>query len=119
MLQTQTDSQTRGSSGPSTSAANGVNGANGSQPNDANGGSVEEEGEEEEEISPARLSLFQTTMGQLMSSNEELFENDTADLTALVEAINERVREGRRGEAFERAEAVKALVSMDGRNMIM
>jgi DNA replication licensing factor MCM3 len=48
--------------------------------------------------------------------NTELFEDDSAQLDDLIEAVNEKV--GRR-ERFDKAEAKKALRWMDEKNMIM
>lgn len=65
-------------------------------------------------ISDERVNVFRRAMGQLMDS--ELFEDDAAQLDPLIEAVNAKV--GRRN-AFETAEAVRALKVMDERNMIM
>ncbi|KAI9816225.1 MAG: MCM DNA helicase complex subunit [Pycnora praestabilis] len=64
-------------------------------------------------ISPARLQIFQTALGQLI--NGPLFANDAADLEPLIQAVNARVP----GEAFEEGEAKKALVEMTEMNKIM
>jgi DNA replication licensing factor MCM3 len=69
---------------------------------------------DDEPISAARVNVFRTTMGQLM--NTEVFEDDSAQLDDLVEAVNEKV--GRR-DRFEKTEAKKALRWMDEKNMIM
>jgi DNA replication licensing factor MCM3 len=69
---------------------------------------------EDEPISAARVNVFRTAMGQLM--NTDLFEDDSAQLDDLINAVNEKV--GRR-ERFEKAEAKKALKWMDEKNMIM
>ena len=87
-------------------------------------------------ITRDRLALFQSTMGQLM--NTSVFENDTADFTVLVAAINRRIEEARAGggagsrtgagagagagratRVFDAAEAKAALEEMDRANKIM
>ncbi|KAI8960745.1 MCM-domain-containing protein [Daldinia sp. FL1419] len=66
-------------------------------------------------ITPERLSAFRTALGQLL--NTELFEDDSADVARVIEAVNKRI-EGREA-AFSREEAVKALKKMDDANQIM
>ncbi|KAF7915378.1 hypothetical protein EAE99_010151 [Botrytis elliptica] len=88
-----------------------------------------EKGDEEEElaagtaalnvltgITPNRLQVFRTTMGQMM--NTSLFEDDSAEVNAIIEAVNRRIGGGA-GGSFEREEAVAALRAMDERNDIM
>ena len=65
-------------------------------------------------ISPDRLRLFQSTLGQLMLT--PLFENDAADVDALVAAVNARLSGG---ATFPRPEAEKALEAMGEKNMLM
>lgn len=66
-------------------------------------------------ITPARLTAFQTALGQII--NSPLFDNDMAELEPLIAAVNGRLARGQ--EAFERSEAVRALEIMDERNLIM
>ncbi|KAI9883082.1 MAG: hypothetical protein M1823_005154 [Watsoniomyces obsoletus] len=94
MLQTQTESQDRTDSHPST----------GPPPPPA------------VTITPARLNLFQTTLGQLI--NTALFTDETANLEELLEAINGRARNAGQ-PIFEREEGVRALEIMDEQNKIM
>jgi len=67
-------------------------------------------------ITPARFQVFRTTLGQLL--NTPLFEDDSAEVDAIVGAVN-RVIGGNAGGAFERAEAVAALRKMDEANNVM
>ena len=57
--------------------------------------------------------MFRTAMGQLV--NTRVFENESAEVGALVEAVNERVE----GGEFGLVEAGKALRGMGERNEIM
>ncbi|PQE31225.1 MCM2 3 5 family protein [Rutstroemia sp. NJR-2017a WRK4] len=66
-------------------------------------------------ITPDRLSVFRTALGQLMQT--ALFEDDSANVDAIVEAVNRKVRGAAGG--FERAEAVAALKKMDEHNDVM
>lgn len=66
-------------------------------------------------ITPERLAMFRTALGQLL--NTDLFDDDSADVDEVITAVNRRV-EGR-GDAFSREEAVKALKKMDEANQIM
>ena len=70
-------------------------------------------------IAPARLTSFVAIMGQLI--NTPLFVDDTAELGALIEAVNRRVvaNTSRDDDVFDRDEAVKALEVMDEQNKIM
>lgn len=98
----------------------------GTETQDAEGEEEEEEEEQDEladgaaglsldnPISDERVNVFRRVMGQLMDT--ELFEDDSAGLGPLIEAVNAKVG-GR--NAFSREEAVKALKVMDERNMIM
>ncbi|CAF3503496.1 hypothetical protein SNK03_002201 [Fusarium graminearum] len=65
-------------------------------------------------ISTQRLTTFRTTLGQLL--NTDLFDDDTAEVDAVIEAVNSKV--GRRN-AFDKGEAVKALQKMNEANQIM
>ena len=76
----------------------------------------EEEEEEDEPISEQRLEVFRRALGQLL--NTALFEDDSAGVAELIEAVNKKVGSGSGGK-FGREEAVKALREMDGRNQIM
>jgi len=67
-------------------------------------------------VTPARLTLFRTTLGQLL--NTPLFDDDSAEVNNIIAAVNRSVG-GAGGGAFERAEAVSALKKMDEANNIM
>ncbi|KAK0672753.1 putative DNA replication licensing factor mcm3 [Cercophora samala] len=73
----------------------------------------EEEEEEEEGISEQRLEVFRRALGQLLGT--DLFEDDSARVDELIEAVNKKVK----GPKFEKAEAILALKEMDSRNQIM
>ena len=64
-------------------------------------------------ISAERLRVFRTALGQLV--NTRVFENESAEVGVLVEAVNERVE----GGGFGLVEAGKALRGMGERNEIM
>ena len=67
-------------------------------------------------ISAERLRVFRTALGQLI--NTRVFENESAEVGPLVEAVNERLE--RTGEReFGLVEAGKALRGMGERNEIM
>ncbi|KAF3065368.1 DNA replication licensing factor mcm3 [Daldinia childiae] len=66
-------------------------------------------------ITPERLATFRTALGQLL--NTDLFEDDSANVAQVIEAVNKRI-EGKEA-AFSREEAVKALKKMDDANQIM
>ncbi|KAI0555314.1 MCM2/3/5 family-domain-containing protein [Xylaria curta] len=66
-------------------------------------------------ITSERLATFRTALGQLL--NTDLFQDDSADVADVIEAVNGRL--GGRGATFSRDEAVKALKTMDGKNEIM
>ncbi|KAL8983895.1 MAG: hypothetical protein Q9205_001980 [Flavoplaca limonia] len=65
-------------------------------------------------IAPARLRVFMTALGQLLDT--PLFQNDSADVQPLVEAVNSRVG---REQRFEMAEANAALLQMQDKNQVM
>lgn len=67
-------------------------------------------------ITPARLQVFRSNLGQLLST--PLFDEDAADVDDIIAAVNGRVG-GSAGGGFERAEAVAALKKMDEANNIM
>ncbi|KAI1264262.1 MCM2/3/5 family-domain-containing protein [Xylariaceae sp. FL1019] len=66
-------------------------------------------------ITPERQATFRTALGQLL--NTDLFEDDSAHVDAVIQAVNARL--GSRGPAFSREEAIKALKKMDEANQIM
>jgi DNA replication licensing factor MCM3 len=67
-------------------------------------------------ISAQRLAVFRGALGSLM--NTALFEDDSAEVDAIVEAVNKKLGGGG-GQQFEREEAVLALRKMDEANNIM
>ena len=67
-------------------------------------------------ITPARLTLFRSTLGQLLST--PLFEDESAEVDNIVTAINRSIG-GSGGGAFDKPEAVAALKKMDEANNIM
>ncbi|KUJ17091.1 putative DNA replication licensing factor mcm3 [Mollisia scopiformis] len=67
-------------------------------------------------ITPARLQVFRTTLGQLMQT--ALFQDESAIVDDIIAAVNRSIG-GAAGGAFERAEAVAALKKMDDANNIM
>ena len=69
-------------------------------------------------ISSERLRVFRTALGQLV--NTRVFENESAEVGPLVEAVNERVEGmGKGAGEFGLVEAGKALRGMGERNEIM
>lgn len=68
-------------------------------------------------ITPARLQVFQTALGQLIDG--PLFANDAADVEPLVAAVNARLGGGTGRQPFGEAEAEKALEELSERNKIM
>jgi DNA replication licensing factor MCM3 len=68
-------------------------------------------------ITPARLQVFQTALGQLIDG--PLFANDAADVEPLVAAVNARLGGGAGRGPFEEGEAEKALEALSERNKIM
>ncbi|KAH6868489.1 DNA replication licensing factor MCM3 [Alternaria rosae] len=75
------------------------------------------ESQESQGITPARLQVFQTALGQLIDG--PLFANDAADVEPLVAAVNARLGGGNGREAFNEDEAEKALEALSERNKIM
>jgi DNA replication licensing factor MCM3 len=75
----------------------------------------EDDEDEDQPISEQRQEVFRRALGQLL--NTPLFEDDSAGVAELIEAVNRKLSGGQ--EKFGREEAVKALKEMDGRNQIM
>ncbi|CAA9960615.1 DNA replication licensing factor MCM3 [Pyrenophora teres f. maculata] len=75
------------------------------------------ESQDSQGITPARLQVFQTALGQLIDG--PLFANDAADVEPLVAAVNARLGSGTGREAFGNEEAEKALEALSERNKIM
>jgi DNA replication licensing factor MCM3 len=67
-------------------------------------------------VTPQRLQVFRTTLGQLMTTS--LFEDESALVEDIIEAVNRSVG-GAAGGAFEHTEAIAALKKMDEANNIM
>lgn len=67
-------------------------------------------------ITPARLQVFRTTLGTLI--NTPLFEDESAEIDAVIAAVNRKVG-GSAGGAFDKAEAEAALEEMTKANNIM
>jgi DNA replication licensing factor MCM3 len=67
-------------------------------------------------ITPQRYLVFRTALGQLL--NTPLFEDDSAEVHAIISAVNSRIG-GTAGGAYSRAEAEAALKQMDEANNIM
>lgn len=72
-------------------------------------------------IQPTRLLTFRQTLGPLMG-NRMLFSDDSADVEALIGAVNTAIRSnpslGER-HVFQRQEAIQALKAMNERNELM
>jgi DNA replication licensing factor MCM3 len=75
------------------------------------------ESEDSQGITPARLQVFQTALGQLIDG--PLFANDAADVEPLVAAVNARLGSGAGRGAFGEDEAEKALEALSERNKVM
>lgn len=67
-------------------------------------------------INPQRLALFRTVLGQLLST--DLFEDDSASVEAIINAINGKLGNGQE-EAFDKSEGLKALRKLEEANHIM
>ncbi|KAK4065719.1 uncharacterized protein Triagg1_8488 [Trichoderma aggressivum f. europaeum] len=67
-------------------------------------------------LTPQRLSTFRTNLGQLL--NTSVFEDDSAPLDAVIQAINDRIGSND-GGAFSKPEAVQALKKLEEANHIM
>lgn len=70
-------------------------------------------------ISAARLRVFRSALGQLLTTS--LFQNEAADLQPLIDAVNARLGGGggRAEERFDLDEASRALLEMQERNEVM
>jgi DNA replication licensing factor MCM3 len=79
--------------------------------------STQPESQESQELTPARLQVFQTALGQLIDG--PLFANDAADVEPLVAAVNARLGGGTGRQPFDVDEAEKALETLSERNKIM
>ena len=66
-------------------------------------------------VTPARLRVFRTALGQLL--NTALFQNEAADLEPLIQAVNARLGDSEVG--FEAEEAKGILEEMQDRNEVM
>ncbi|KAH0496562.1 hypothetical protein TgHK011_003914 [Trichoderma gracile] len=71
---------------------------------------------EDAALTPERLAAFRTNLGQLL--NTSVFEDDSAPVDAVIQAVNERIG-GREGGAFSRPEAIQALKKLEEANHIM
>lgn len=71
---------------------------------------------DETPISPARLGAFRTALGQLLNTN--LFDDDSAHVNDVIEAVNRKVGNGG-GGAFTKQESIKALHKLEEANHIM
>ncbi|TEA10369.1 DNA replication licensing factor mcm3 [Colletotrichum sidae] len=69
-----------------------------------------------EPLSASRLTAFRSALGQLL--NTSLFEDDAAELDAILEAVNSKLGSGS-GGTFSMDEAAKALRVMGAANQIM
>lgn len=78
---------------------------------------TESQAQSQDGITPARLQVFQTALGQLIDG--PLFANDAADVEPLVAAVNARLGSGAGREPFGEEEAELALESLSERNKIM
>lgn len=67
-------------------------------------------------ITPHRLAVFRTALGQLL--NTPLFQDDSAHFDDVISAVNESVA-SRNSDAFGKTEAVKALKKLEEANHIM
>ena len=79
--------------------------------------STQDDSQDSQEISPERLQIFQTALGQLIDG--PLFANDAADVEPLVSAVNARLGSGAGRGAFSEDEAEKALEKLSQANKIM
>jgi DNA replication licensing factor MCM3 len=68
-------------------------------------------------ITPARLQVFQTSLGQLIDG--PLFASDQQDVEPVVAAVNASLGRGAGREPFGEDEAIAALMALSDRNKIM
>lgn len=78
---------------------------------------TQSESQESQDITPARLQVFQTALGQLIDG--PLFANDAADVEPLVAAVNARLGAGAGRGPFGEAEAELALEALSEQNKVM
>ncbi|PVI08752.1 DNA replication licensing factor MCM3 [Periconia macrospinosa] len=78
---------------------------------------LESQSQSSQDITPQRLQVFQTALGQLIDG--PLFANDAADVEPLVAAVNARLGSGAGREPFGEDEAEKALEALSERNKVM
>ncbi|RDA90080.1 hypothetical protein CP533_5557 [Ophiocordyceps camponoti-saundersi (nom. inval.)] len=71
---------------------------------------------DDSDIDPQRLATFKAALGQLL--NTDLFKDDCASLTAIAEAVNQRIS-SRQGGAFDKDETVKAIKELEKMNHVM
>lgn len=70
--------------------------------------------QQEPQLSPTRVRVFRTALGQLLNTN--LFQNEAADFEPLLDAVNQKMS---REDRFGAREAGRVLVEMEERNEIM
>ncbi|KAJ4405339.1 MCM DNA helicase complex subunit [Didymella pomorum] len=78
---------------------------------------TQDDSQESQDLTPARLQVFQTALGQLIDG--PLFANDAADVEPLVAAVNAKLGGGAGRQPFDADEAEKALETLSERNKIM
>jgi DNA replication licensing factor MCM3 len=78
---------------------------------------TQDDSQESQDLTPARLQVFQTALGQLIDG--PLFANDAADVEPLVAAVNAKLGGGAGKQPFDADEAEKALETLSERNKIM
>ncbi|KAF3041956.1 MCM DNA helicase complex subunit [Didymella heteroderae] len=78
---------------------------------------TQDDSQESQDLTPARLQVFQTALGQLIDG--PLFANDAADVEPLLAAVNARLGGGAGRQPFDADEAEKALETLSERNKIM
>lgn len=70
--------------------------------------------QQEPQLSPTRVRVFRTALGQLLNTN--LFQNEAADFEPLLDAVNQKIS---REDRFGAREAGRVLAEMEERNEIM
>ncbi|KAF2747870.1 DNA replication licensing factor MCM3 [Sporormia fimetaria CBS 119925] len=78
---------------------------------------TQSESQDSQGITPARLQIFQTALGQLIDG--PLFANDAADVEPLIAAVNARLGRGAGREPFDDDEAEQALQKLSESNKVM